>query len=268
LAAGVAALLTGENIGLLLVPAFQVLRIALFGLVYVLAWISQIIIAPLLSLFRLHELGRALDEITRRMTPPEKPEMDTQPQESPFTAEQLALARTVGIILGVLLLLLLVVLSLRRLRAQARQRRDEERESVWEGTNVRRGLRDLLRQGRRRLDKAAAALSHSLAGRLFAALTIRRIYAYMGALAAERGYPRPAHETPYEYLPTLEQAFPSSREEVARITEAYIAVHYGEVSEREEDLTAVQAAWEHVREVAAEEPHRRWRKPRSPVADA
>jgi len=58
-------------------------------------------------------------------------------------------------------------------------------------------------------------------------MTIRRIYAHVSALAAEQGYPRASHETPYEYLPALEQAFPESHEEVAHITGAYVAVHYG-----------------------------------------
>jgi len=262
LAAGVAALLTGENIGLLVVPALYVLRIVLLGVVYVLALVAQVVIVPLLALFRQYELGRALDEAMRRMRLPEQSDLrEAQPQELPLTPEQLAMARTVGVILGVLLLLLLVAFSLRRLRARTGWQRDEKRESVWEGTNLRRGLRDLLRHGRGRLDEASAAL-----GRLFATLTIRRIYAHMGALAAARGYPRPPYETPYEYLPALERAFPGNGEEVAHITAAYVAVHYGELPERAEDLTAVRAAWERIREAAAADLHRRRRAPRSPVS--
>lgn len=242
LAGGLATLLTGESIALLLVPALQVLRLILIGLVYVMALIAQIVITPLLALFRQHEIGRFLEEFARKMTPPEAFEMETQSRESPFTAEQLALVQAIGIIGGVLLLLLLVALSLRRLRAQAGRRRDEGRESVWEGVHLRHGLRDLLRRGRHRLDEAANAL-----GRFFAARTIRRIYAHVSALAAERGYPRAAYETPYEYLPALEHAFPDNREDVARVTEAYIAVHYGEVPERPEDLMVVRAAWQRIR---------------------
>jgi hypothetical protein len=88
-------------------------------------------------------------------------------------------------------------------------------------------------------------------GRFFAARTIRRIYAHLSALAAEQGYPRAAYETPYEYLPTLKQAFPENGEDVMCITEAYVAVHYGEVPERLEELVAVQHAWERIREEEA-----------------
>lgn len=268
LAAGVAALLTGENIVLVLVPMLQVLHVFLFGLVYVVAWVAQVVIVPLLAFFRLYDFERTLADLSERMMPPEEPETAVEPRDLPFTAEQLALARVVGIAGGVLVLLVLVVLSLRRLRARGERRRYEERESVWEGADLRNGLRDLLRRGRRRLDQAAAALGRSLVGRLFAALTVRRIYARMGALAAERGYPRAPHETPYEYLPTLEQAFPVSREEMACITEAYVAVHYGELPERPEDLAAVEAAWERIREAEAGGRHRRRRTSESPVADA
>jgi len=248
LAGGLTALLTGENLGLFLVPALQVLRIVLIGLVYGLAWIAQIVIAPLLAILQQEELRRRLEEVSRRLTSfqPLRPR-EMEPQEPPFTVEQLALARAVGIVGGVLLLLLLVALSLRRLRARAGERRDEERESVWEGAHLRHGLRDLLWHGRHRLDEAAAALSRSFLSRFLAATTIRRIYAHVGALAAERGYPRASYETPYEYLPTLEQAFPYSREEVARITEAYIAIHYGEMPERPDDLATIRAAWERIR---------------------
>jgi hypothetical protein len=244
LAGGVAALLTGENLNLVIRPVLELLRILFIGVVYVLAWIAQVVLTPLLSFFQQRDLGRALEKIIRQMGQSQQPGIEMPPQGSPFTAEQLALARTVGVIVGVLLLLLLVALSLRRMRVRAGRRRDEERESVWEGADLRQGLRDLLRRGRRGRDAAAAALSRSFLGRLFAALTIRRIYAHLGALAAERGYPRSPYQTPYEYLPTLEQAFPESHAEVACITEAYVAVHYGEVPERPEELAAVRAAWE------------------------
>ena len=244
LAGGLAALLTPDNLSLVLVPALYVVRFILFGLVYAMAWIAQILIAPLMAVFKQGELARILDEAARRMVPPEPPEMEEEAQAFFLAPEQLVMLRTVGVILAVLLLLLLVISSLRRLRLRGGRQRDEERESVWEGAHLRRGLGDLLRRGRRRLDEAAAALSHTLLGRLFAALTIRRIYAHLGALAAERGYPRSSSQTPYEYLPTLERAFPERREEVARITEAYVAVHYGEMPERPEELASVQVAWE------------------------
>ncbi|MGD2143937.1 MAG: DUF4129 domain-containing protein, partial [Anaerolineae bacterium] len=77
-------------------------------------------------------------------------------------------------------------------------------------------------------------------------LTIRRIYAHMAQLAARRGYPRAIDETPYDYLPTLREAFPENQDEVEQITESYVAVHYGELPERREDLYAVRSAWRQI----------------------
>jgi len=246
LAAGVATLLTGENIACFIAPALELQRTLLNVLIYVLAWVVHIVSVFLFAVFGeldLEGLGRLLTP--GRSGPP------VQPQPPLFTVKQLELARGSGIIAGVLFLLLLVVFSLRRLRARAGRRRGEQRESVWEGVHLSRGLRDLLQDGRRRLNEAAAALSHSILSRLSAGPTIRRIYAHLGALSAELGYPRASYETPYEYLPTLQQSFPDNRDEVARITEAYVAVHYGEVPERPEDLALIQAAWERIRETVA-----------------
>lgn len=248
LAAGVAALLTGENVSRFVGPIWDGLMLVLRGVAYVIGLMVQVLVTVLRLL-----LGEISLEKLRRDLSQLRPSQSL-PQPEPYarlTAEQLALTRTVGTVAGVLLLVLVVALSLRRLRARAERRRGEERESVWEGTHLRRGLRDLLRHGRHRLDEAAAALGRSRLGRLFAALTIRRIYAHVSALAAEQGYPRASYETPYEYLPTLREAFPDSREEVARVTEAYVAVHYGEAPERPQDLAAVEAAWEGIRVRAA-----------------
>jgi hypothetical protein len=87
--------------------------------------------------------------------------------------------------------------------------------------------------------------------RRLAARSIRRIYAALTALGAERGYPRPAARTPYEHLRALQQAFPGCDEPVKRITEAYVAIHYGELPESREALQAVRADWEHVQNVVS-----------------
>ncbi len=244
LAAGLESLLTGRSfgrlIGPIIEPILKVLSVPLIALMYALAWVVHII-----TVFLITVLGEIDWEGFTGLPAPFESEPPTQPKAPLFTPEQWALAKAVSVVGGVLLALLVIALSLHRLRAREGRLQGDERESIWEGVHLRRSLDGLLRDGRRRLDEAAAALS-----RFFAALTIRRIYARLSALAAERGYPRALHETPYEYLPVLEQSFPDSREEVKRITEAYVAVHYGEVPERPEHLKAIRAAWERVRERA------------------
>lgn len=248
LAAGVATLLTGENVSRFIGPVLEVQRVVFYLLTYVLvyamSWVGSAVVEFLegiLGDLDFTRMGRALGP--PNLGPP------TQPGEPPFTPEQVASARVAGI--TVLLLLLIIVLVVRRLRLRAGRRRDEDRESVWREVSLRRSLRDMLADGRRRLGQMADALGHSYLGRIFAALTIRRIYAHLSGMAAELGYPRALHETPYEYQPTLEQAFPDYLAEVASITQAYVAVHYGEVPERAEDLEAIRASWERVRKTAA-----------------
>ncbi len=248
LAAGAAASMTGESIGRILTPLWTAARLVVAVLVYVLACILYGVMTLLFAI--IGRIGIEGFDFTPRSLPSIEPPQ--QPEQLPLSPEQLALTRTVGALGGLLLLLLIVAFSLRRLRARAGRSRGDERESVWEGIHLRRSLRDLLLRGRRGLDEATAALGRSFLGRFLAAMTIRRIYAHTSALAAERGYPRAPHETPYEYRPTLERAFPSSCQEIDRITEAYVAAHYGQVPEKPEELEKVRAAWESIRAAAAQ----------------
>ena len=90
--------------------------------------------------------------------------------------------------------------------------------------------------------------------RWLAAISIRRIYARMGHEAGKRGFPRLAAQTPSDYAPILHQAFPGASADVDHITAAYVAAHYGEVPDTDEELAAIRAAWERVRASRAEAP--------------
>ena len=245
MAAGVTSLLTGETIGRVLTPVLRVLQILLFVVIYVLAWMAQLVIEPLLAFLQRYEIGRALDEIIGEWEVP-PPTGDTSNIQPVFTPEQLATTRLVVALMAAALALVVVAISLYRLRAGSVEPSDEVRESVWEGVHLRTGLGKLLERGQRRLNTVTKTLSNSYLGRAFAALTIRRIYAHMAFLAAKQGYPRARNETPYDYLATLKRAFPESWQEVTQITESYVAVHYGELPEREADLSAVRSAWKRV----------------------
>ena len=78
--------------------------------------------------------------------------------------------------------------------------------------------------------------------------TIRRIYANLTRLAAERGFPRREAETPYEFMGELREAFPAAVPEERAITEAYVKVHYGEHSPSSAELAKVREAWKIIRE--------------------
>jgi hypothetical protein len=135
-------------------------------------------------------------------------------------------------------------------RRQREMYHDEERESLGTGEVV-GGMRQALRDSWRRLADTIGILRQFGLGReLFTALTIRRIYARMEKLAGLRGYPRTLSETPYEYQRELYQAFPGQNDDIQTITEAYIAVRYGEVPENPAELETVRAAWQRLSQSA------------------
>ncbi len=248
MAAGVTALLTGETIGRVLRPVLQALQVLLFIMVYVFAWAAQWVIEPLLTILGRYEIGQALEDVIGQLNFPGPPGDEPRVTEPVFTPEQLATMRVVAALVGAAVVLLFVAVSLYRLRARSTEPSQEKRESVWEGVHLRDGLGELLRRGQRRLSGVTGTLADSYLGKVFAALTIRRIYARMASLAAKRGYPRAIDETPYDYLPTLETAFPENQREVREITESYVAVHYGELPERPEDLSKVRSAWQQIQQ--------------------
>ncbi len=90
--------------------------------------------------------------------------------------------------------------------------------------------------------------------RWLAALTVRRIYARMSHEAEKRGHPRLPAQTPYDYVPSLQQAYPGSDAEVDLITRAYVDAHYGELPETAEELNLIKAAWERARVNRAHQP--------------
>jgi hypothetical protein len=162
------------------------------------------------------------------------------------TLEILGTALIVAIVLCILFALLALIWFLFIARGQRREYQDEERESLGAGEVV-VGLRQSLRDSWRRLAEMLGALRQFGLGRdLFAALTIRRIYARMEHLARARGYPRSLSETPYEFRQALRQAFPGQNTDIQRITDAYVAVRYGDVPEAPAELDAVRAAWDNL----------------------
>jgi hypothetical protein len=246
LASGVAALLTGENLLWIGRPLLVVLRWLLFGLVYVMGLVAEVIVRFVQLIVRDIDLERLRATLSplRQLRPPEP-----IPEPSRWSPEQLASFRTVAVLGGALLLAVAVSLSLRWLRRPRGGREAGERESVWEDVDVALAAQRLARRALGWLENQAD-VARSRLGRYLATLTIRRVYARLVDLATDIGFPRMPHLTPYEYLPTLAEAFPSHRAEIRTITEAYVLVHYGEVPDDPARLAAVSAAWEKVRESA------------------
>lgn len=74
--------------------------------------------------------------------------------------------------------------------------------------------------------------------------SIRRIYAAMTARASDAGIPRREAETPYEFLPRVSREWNERTDEIRAITEAYVAVHYGEKEASPEEAGNVKEAWD------------------------
>lgn len=123
---------------------------------------------------------------------------------------------------------------------------------AWRGTlpasEWKNDLLANLRAGVERLVESLNLLGrYGLSMELYAALSIRSMYAHLCRLAAARGYPRQAATTPYEYLPILPHAFAGVDAELRRITEAYVGVHYGEIPSTLAELEEIRRCWERVR---------------------
>ena len=104
-----------------------------------------------------------------------------------------------------------------------------------------------LRDGCDRLKDLAGLVGRFGPGmRLYAAVSIRKIYANMARLAERQGFPRQPAQTPYEYLPDLGLAFPDCQAEATAITEAYVKVHYGEAHENVRKLRRIREHWQQI----------------------
>lgn len=167
------------------------------------------------------------------------------PNAEPIKLPHLLVDALRYVCLGTTVAAILVALALVLRPRRERQRRGEEiRESLWSSAVFMEGVWNSLRVGWDRLKDLAGLVGRFGPGlRLYAAVSIRKIYANMTRLAATQGFPRQPAQTPYEYLPTLGLAFPGCQAEAAAITEAYVRVHYGEVPESLGDLQRVREYW-------------------------
>ena len=135
---------------------------------------------------------------------------------------------------------LLVSLALSRLFQMARRAAEPEGQPL----NPLDGLSGLEKPGfaQRLLDRLG------FVRRWRSAASIRRIYQAMCDTAADYGYARASSQTPYEYLTTLDGAWPNFHGETVLITEAYIRVRYGEIPESQEEMNQITEAWEVLRQ--------------------
>jgi hypothetical protein len=132
--------------------------------------------------------------------------------------------RCILVLLVVAVLAGFVLLFLNRMRAGPDRDAAEEEsgeEVTLGGAALGRGLRWLR-------DVAGLVGRFGLSRQLLAAISVQNIYANLCRLARQRGHPRHPSQPPDVYLPVLTRAFPGQEEALARITAAYMRVHYGD----------------------------------------
>lgn len=143
--------------------------------------------------------------------------------------------------LGAVVLLLLYLERVRK-AGLADQPEEEGREPATFGGSI-------LRRGLDRLRGAARLVGRfGLGGRLLAAVSVQNIYANLCRLASQRGHPRPPAQPPDDYLPTLRRTFPGHDAALARITAAYMRVHYGDHPVSMAELSGLRDDYRAVRE--------------------
>ena len=243
-AGATAAALSGEGlvrVSRWLEPFWQAVRLLTAVVVLMAAYATFFLLTPLVWLLR--RLAQRFN-----LLPPADPGQDVAPVETgPTDINELieALQRpglpewinqALGLVLIAGVLLLLYAVFARYFR---------ERVIVF-------GQGEMAAAGR--TGEAGAGLGERIRRRLGlwrrrrAAASVRRIYRKMCDAAAVAGYPRAAAETPYEYLATLNEAWPEGAAETRLITGAYVKVRYGEVPETKEELDEIGAAWQRLQE--------------------
>ncbi len=241
----VAALwLSGMDLGL----AARVLHTLAEGVITLLF----VILSPLLFVIQIiYDFIRSImpEHPANVITPTSGQGGDNAPVEAPWVSV-LFKWLTNGLMIAIVVFIVIAVLAfiwfLFFARARGKDYENEERETLGTAEVV-GGLKQALRDSWRRLADALGIFRQFGLGRdLLAALTIRRIYLRMEKLAGTRGFPRALAETPYEYRRALYKAFPGLNGDVQQITDAYVAVRYGEVPESDDELSAVRAAWDHL----------------------
>ena len=176
--------------------------------------------------------------------PPPQPDLASRIPEWIWAA-LLRGAIALVIVVGLLLIAAWLFASLEKTRHGARQAEAEEEgpEPLSAGGGIMNQGRQAWRDAWRRVRR------FGLSRRLLAAISVENIYANLCRLARLRGYGRRPSQPPDDYLPTLVQAFAGQEAALARITAAYMRVHYGDHPVSAAELAQVREDYRAVRRV-------------------
>lgn len=140
-----------------------------------------------------------------------------------------------------------VIFSVSRWLFKDRVSRQDDLESILERGDIFRLLRQAFQDRIQQIADSLQGRTRMMQGqRWLAAAKIRRIYARLMELADKLGKPRQPAHTPLEYISDLEELFPNGKEDINKITQAYMRIRYGELPETNEEVRDIEFAWEQV----------------------
>jgi hypothetical protein len=119
---------------------------------------------------------------------------------------------------------------------------DEDSESIDDREIIGGLQRTISKQFKKIGDAINAIRRFGFRRGLVGVLTIRWAYARMENEARKRGYPRAKAQTPYEFRYKAAKAYPGGEAYIKTITDAYVAIRYGELPESTEELDKVRRA--------------------------
>lgn len=210
-------------------PLWNLLGNLLLWLFYTLFWLLAPLLERLANLVRRWLAGLEPPEIAEQ-------EFNFGPPTDPMTlselAQSFALVRysLVAGVIAVIVVLLLILFVRTRQRGLGEEQEQTAQEGLSLGGNPFHRLHGLAKLLRR----------YGLGPGLLAAISVQNIYANVCRLAGRRGHPRLAAQSPDEYLPRLWVAFPGYEEKLARLTAAYMRVHYGDRAVEESELAQLR----------------------------
>ena len=83
----------------------------------------------------------------------------------------------------------------------------------------------------------------------------RQVYHHFLRWTGAGGYPRQVFQTPYEYLTSMVKLLPEAQEDLAIITEQYVAARYSSSLPGGDELNRMKQSWHRVRRNRLRKPH-------------
>ena len=250
LSIAVANLLSLRNIRwflMLLRPLVNLIARLTYPLQVVLAWLLQLILSALIGFFA-RLFGTSEQDVTALEQLSEQLRQFQQLQSTPNAPFILQLIKWVALGLVFIFIITLLGLSISRVQQTLQEGRDAEHDSAWDRKEAAKDVKEAAEERWRRLREQLLERLGRLRGEAYSLASIRKTYASLVKLATASGHPRHEAQTPFEYIATLQTAFPGCEADIQLITDSYVRAHYGERAFGPHYVQRVREAWLRIRE--------------------